>query len=347
MSKINLKGMTVQEIQNALDSLGIEPYRARQIFQWIYRKNATSFAQMTNLSKSLRQALSEKADILVLRPLSVRRSSESGTIKFLFALPDGNAVESVYIPDQKRRTVCVSTQVGCALKCRFCQTGKMGLTRNLTSGEIVDQVLAIEREVGVRVTNVVMMGMGEPFHNYENALRAAELMADPEGLAIGQRRITISTSGLVPQIERFTRENRRFKLAVSLNATTNATRSALMPINRKFPLESLLQALRDYSRHSRNRVTFEYVLIADQNDSPKDARRLRQLLKGIHCKINLIPYNPTGPGFQPPSEERLEAFIQELLDFPAPVTVRRSRGTDIDAACGQLFVKNQQIGEIA
>ncbi len=339
--------MTVQEIQNALDSLGIEPYRARQIFQWIYRKNATSFAQMTNLSKSLRQALSEKADILVLRPLSVRRSSESGTIKFLFALPDGNAVESVYIPDQKRRTVCVSTQVGCALKCRFCQTGKMGLTRNLTSGEIVDQVLAIEREVGVRVTNVVMMGMGEPFHNYENALRAAELMADPEGLAIGQRRITISTSGLVPQIERFTRENRRFKLAVSLNATTNATRSALMPINRKFPLESLLQALRDYSRHSRNRVTFEYVLIADQNDSPKDARRLRQLLKGIHCKINLIPYNPTGPGFQPPSEERLEAFIQELLDFPAPVTVRRSRGTDIDAACGQLFVKNQQIGEIA
>ena len=339
--------MTVQEIQNALDSLGIEPYRARQIFQWIYRKNATSFAQMTNLSKSLRQALSEKADILVLRPLSVRRSSESGTIKFLFALPDGNAVESVYIPDQKRRTVCVSTQVGCALKCRFCQTGKMGLTRNLTSGEIVDQVLAIEREVGVRVTNVVMMGMGEPFHNYENALRAAELMADPEGLAIGQRRITISTSGLVPQIERFTRENRRFKLAVSLNATTNATRSALMPINRKFPLESLLQALRDYSRHSRNRVTFEYVLIADQNDSPKDARRLRQLLKGIHCKINLIPYNPTGPGFQPPSEERLGAFIQELLDFPAPVTVRRSRGTDIDAACGQLFVKNQQIGEIA
>lgn len=339
--------MTVQEIQNALDSLGIEPYRARQIFQWIYRKNATSFAQMTNLSKSLRQALSEKADILVLRPLSVRRSSESGTIKFLFALPDGNAVESVYIPDQKRRTVCVSTQVGCALKCRFCQTGKMGLTRNLTSGEIVDQVLAIEREVGVRVTNVVMMGMGEPFHNYENALRAAELMADPEGLAIGQRRITISTSGLVPQIERFTRENRRFKLAVSLNATTNATRSALMPINRKFPLESLLQALRDYSRHSHNRVTFEYVLIADQNDSPKDARRLRQLLKGIHCKINLIPYNPTGPGFQPPSEERLEAFIQELLDFPAPVTVRRSRGTDIDAACGQLFVKNQQIGEIA
>ncbi len=347
MSKIELKGMTVGEIQEALVPLGVEPYRARQIFQWIYNKNATSFEEMTNLSKSLRQKLSEKAKILTLSPISVRHSSESGTVKFLFRLPDGNAVESVYIPDQKRRTVCVSSQVGCALKCRFCQTGKMGLKRNLTAGEIVDQVLAIERELGVSVTNVVMMGMGEPFHNYENALRAAELFSHPEGIAIGQRRVTISTAGLVPEIRRFTAEKRRFKLAISLNATTNAKRNFLMPINKKYPLEVLLEAVRDYSRQSRNRVTFEYVLLAGENDSVEDARRLRALLKGIHCKINLIPYNPTGPGFQPPSEEKLEIFIRELLDFPAPVTVRRSRGTDIDAACGQLYIKNEEIGEIA
>ncbi len=347
MAKVNLKGMTAEEIAGVLTSLGVESYRARQIFQWVYNKNAISFDRMTNLSKALREKLAEKAQILTLKPLSVQRSSQSGTVKFLFGLPDGHAVESVYIPDGRRRTVCVSSQVGCALQCRFCQTGKMGLLRNLAAGEIVDQVLAIERELGVSVTNVVMMGMGEPFHNYENALRAAELFSHPEGMAIGQRRITISTAGLVPQIERFTREKRRFKLAISLNATTNAQRNDLMPINKKYPLEVLLQAVRNYSRHSRNRVTFEYVLIGGVNDSVQDARRLRDLLKGIHCKINLIPYNPTGPGFQPPAEEKLEAFIRELLDFPAPVTVRRSRGTDIDAACGQLFIKNKKFSEIA
>ena len=347
MEKINLKGMTLSELESFVKAVGIEPYRARQIFQWIYNKNVVSFEEMTNLSKPLRKKLAEKADIPGLKILRTNRSTQSGTIKFLFQLPDGEAVESVYMPDGGRRTVCVSSQVGCALQCRFCQTGKMGLKRNLEVWEIVDQVLAIERQLKVDITNLVMMGMGEPFHNYENVLRAAELFSHPEGLAIGQRKITISTSGLVPAIRRFTRENRRFKLAISLNATTDSMRSYLMPINKKYPLAELLSAVRDYSNTSRNRVTFEYVLISGKNDSREDARRLKKLLSGIRCKINLIPYNPTIPQFRAPDEETLHNFIQELLDFPAPVTVRRSNGGDIDAACGQLYVKNEGFAKIA
>jgi len=346
MEKINLKGMTLSELENFVKDVGIEPYRARQIFQWIYNKNVTSFEEMTNLSKWLRKKIAEKAEIPILKILRLNRSTKSGTIKFLFQLPDGKAVESVYMPDGSRRTVCVSSQVGCALQCRFCQTGKMGFKRNLKVWEIVDQVLAIERELKVNVTNIVLMGMGEPFHNYENVIRAAELFSHPEGLAIGQRKITISTSGLVPAIRRFTRENRRFKLAISLNATTDSVRSYLMPINKKYPLSELLDAVREYSSVSRNRVTFEYVLISGKNDSVEDARRLQRLLDGIRCKINLIPYNPTLLEFSAPDEETINRFIQELLDFPAPVTVRRSNGDDIDAACGQLYVKNEDFVKI-
>ncbi len=347
MGKINLKGMTLSEIESFVKAVGIEPYRARQIFQWIYNKNVTSFEEMTNLSKSLREELANISEIPVLKILRLNRSTASGTIKFLFQLPDGEAIESVYMPDGNRRTVCVSSQVGCALQCRFCQTGKMGLKRNLETWEIVDQVMAIKRELNVNVTNIVLMGMGEPFHNYENVLRAAELFSHPEGLSIGQRKITISTSGLVPAIRRFTRENRRFKLAISLNATTDSVRSYLMPINKTYPLEELLSAVRDYSNTSRNRVTFEYVLISGQNDSVADARRLRKLLDGIHCKINLIPYNPTLPEFSAPDQETIDRFIRELLNFPAPVTIRRSNGEDIDAACGQLYVKNEDFVKIA
>ena len=346
MEKINLKGMTVSEIRNFTDKLGIESYRARQIFQWIYNKNVISFNEMTNLSKLLREKLAARSEISTLEILRVNRSSKSGTIKFLFGLPDGEAIESVYMPEGGRRTVCVSSQVGCALNCRFCQTGKMGLKRNLEVWEIVDQVLAIERELNVDITNVVLMGMGEPFHNYENVLRAAELFSHPEGLAIAQRKVTISTSGLVPAIRRFTRENRRFKLAISLNATTDSVRNYLMPINKKYPISELLSAVREYSNASRNRVTFEYVLISGQNDSVEDAHRLRKLLGGIRCKINLIPYNPAIPQFKAPDENVIDAFIQELLDLHAPVTVRRSNGDDIDAACGQLYVKNEDIVKI-
>ncbi|GBD92724.1 putative dual-specificity RNA methyltransferase RlmN [bacterium BMS3Abin05] len=347
MKKINLKGMTIEEIETFVNSAGIESYRSRQIFQWMYNKNAVSFNEMTNISKNLRKKLTTLAEIQTLKILRKQESADSGTVKFLFGLPDGEAVESVYIPDQKRRTVCVSSQVGCALGCRFCQTGQMGLKRNLFAWEILDQVLAIERELGVDVTNIVVMGMGEPFQNYENVLRAVELCAHPEGMAIGQRKITISTSGLVPAIRRFTREKRRFKLAVSLNAATDEKRSRLIPINKKYPLAVLLDAVREYLQNSRCRVTFEYVLIAGENDSVEDARRLRRLLKGIRCKINLIPYNPTFPGFRAPDESKTNIFIQELLEFPAPVTLRKSRGSDIDAACGQLFVKNEKCVKIA
>jgi len=339
MKRIPLKGLTLPELESFVLSQGLERYRARQLFHWMYYRRAKSFDQMTNLRKDLRQRLSEIAELHSVQIDHQQLSPESGAVKFLFQLRDGERVEGVFIPDGRRRTVCLSTQVGCPLGCTFCATGKMGFRRNLTAGEIVDQLIAIERLLDTEATNVVMMGMGEPFLNYENVIKAAQLIANPEGIAISQRKITLSTAGYVPAIYRFANEGHRFKLAISLNATTDELRSQLMPINQKFDLEKLLEAARHYVRKSRKRVTFEYVLIAGMNDSRSDARRLRRLLKGIPCKINLIPYNEIdGGGFQPPDERAVNQFAQWLADFAATVTIRRSQGGDIKAACGQLCV---------
>ncbi|MDZ7341256.1 MAG: 23S rRNA (adenine(2503)-C(2))-methyltransferase RlmN [candidate division KSB1 bacterium] len=341
MEQINVTGMTLEQMESLMLSIGQPKYRATQLFTWVYKKGITAFDEMSNFSKSLRQQLSDLADIGYLTLQQQIVSTDGQAIKFLFRLADGLYLESVYMIEGKRRTVCLSTQVGCTLKCRFCATGAMGFRRNLTAGEIVDQLLWIRRTLGVDVTNVVIMGMGEPFLNYEATIAACKLISHDQGIAIGKRKITISTSGIVPAIMQYADEGHGFKLAISLNAADDAKRSEIMPINRKYPLAELMQAARYYSSKSRQRVTFEYVLLAGVNDQPEDARRLSQLIKNLRCKINLIPYNATDGRFSAPTEERINEFMQPFMNLNVVVSVRRSKGTDIQAACGQLYYQHQ------
>ena len=339
MEKTNLKNLTKKELGNFVKNLRLEKFRAKQLFHWMYQKNVTRFSEMTTLKKDIRDKFNEVAELNTLNLASVVSSKLDPTRKFLFKLSDGHLVESVYMEDAKRKTICVSSQVGCALKCDFCATGKMGFMRNLTSGEIVDQVLWIERHLEIEATNIVMMGMGEPFLNYDDAILAAEIISDPAGISIAKRKITISTSGIVPGIERFTKEKQRFKLAISLNATTEESRKKMMPITKKYSLKNLLQAVEEYTETAPYRVTFEYLLITGQNDSLGDAKRIKKLLGNIPCKINLIPFNSTDLKYSSTSEKNINNFLRELLTLNAPITVRRSKGQDIQAACGQLYTE--------
>jgi 23S rRNA (adenine2503-C2)-methyltransferase len=334
--RAHLKSMDRPALEKWVRSLGEKPYRARQLWKWLVPRGAASFDEMTDLSRAFRARLEETAEIRSLRLLSADRSDGSGARKFLWECPDGGRIESVFIPEENRRTVCVSSQAGCALGCAFCATGRMGFVRDLEAWEILDQVIGIRRETGTPVTNIVVMGMGEPFLNYDAVMAALEVLNEPEGLAIGHRKITVSTAGVVPGIRRFTAENRPYKLAVSLNAVTDEVRSRLMPVNRKHPIAVLMEAVREYSRRPGRRVTFEYVLIRGLNDSREDAVRLLALLRGLPCKVNLIPYNPGVGGFERPDEARVEAFLEWIKPLQAPVIVRWSRGVDIEAACGQL-----------
>jgi 23S rRNA (adenine2503-C2)-methyltransferase len=338
MKKQNLKGLDRDELIQFFLDMGEKPFRASQIWSWIYQKGVNDFDVMSNISRPLRTRLNESAVIGTLRLADKQISPASKTIKFLWELEDGKRVESVYIPEAKRRTICISSQVGCALKCGFCATGRMGFQRDLTPFEIIDQVLGIRRETGEQPTNIVVMGMGEPFLNYDNVIKALTIINDREGIAVGHRKITISTSGIIPQIQRYTRENQPFQLAVSLNATTDALRSRLMPINKKYPLPDLIRAVADYARNNKKRVTFEYVLLKGINDTEEDARRLLKLLSPISCKVNLIAYNPTSDKYQTPDETWIETFANLIRPLCAPVTLRLSKGDDIRAACGQLAV---------
>ncbi len=317
--KINLKGLNLAEITNLIATLGEKPYRARQIYQWLYQKNVTDWAQMSNISAPLRAELADRFEITSVRLKDSRSSRIDGSVKFLFELNDGNYVESVYMPEERRRTVCLSSQVGCPIGCAFCATGIMGLKRNLTAGEIVDQLIFVNAAMPAPVTNVVFMGMGEPFLNYDNVIRAAQIFNSELGPELAARRITISTCGIVPAIERFIKEDQRYKLAISLTATTDDQRDRLIPINRKYPLADLLKTAREYTRVSRRRVTFEYILMAGVNDSLADAKRLVRLLSPIPCKLNLIPYNenPQFP-FKSPGEEHLNEFIRAIYRAPLP-----------------------------
>jgi len=333
---MNLKGLDLPELQALVESLGEKRYRAEQLFRWLYQHGARDFEEMTNLPKDLRARLQESAAVSVLKTVTSQQSAKDGTVKFLFELQDGLRIESVLMFDDARTTLCVSTQAGCAIDCKFCATGRLGLLRHLSAGEIVDQVLQVQREARVQVTNVVFMGMGEPFHNYDQVLKACGLLSHDLGLNLARRHIVISTSGLVPQIRRFAEEGHRYRLAISLNATTDALRTELMPLNRKWPLSELLAAARYYTEKSRTPVTFEYVLMAGLNDSDADAERLRRLLRGLRCKVNLIPYNSTDGAFRRPSQARILAFFERLASLRAPVTIRWSKGDDIAAGCGQL-----------
>ncbi|ADY73336.1 Ribosomal RNA large subunit methyltransferase N [Desulfurobacterium thermolithotrophum DSM 11699] len=340
---VEIKNLNFEELQNFVQSLGFENYRAKQIAQWIYKKRVKSFDEMTNISKAARKVLSENAKIDVLKLVKVEKSMD-GTKKYLFELEDGNRVESVFIPEKDWNTLCVSTQVGCPVGCKFCLTAKDGFTRNLTAAEIVDQYIHVQRDVGEdkRISNVVFMGMGEPFLNFENVKKAVEIMTDKNMLDLSTRKITISTVGVVPGIDRMAKEMNKVKLAISLHATTDEVREKIVPLNRKYPISEIMAALRRYPADNIRRIMIEYVMLEGVNDSVEDAKRLVKLVKGIPVKVNLIPFNSyPGAPFKPSSKEQTEKFQKVLWDHNIAAFIRDSRGQDISAACGMLRTKEK------
>jgi len=328
------------DLEAAATRLGLPAFRGRQLFQWIHQKDVSTFSAMTDLPADLRARLETLATISE-PAIDSRQVSSDGTTKFLLRLADGRRIEAVYIPDTPNQTFCVSTQVGCAMACGFCLTGKMGLVRHLTAGEIAVQVRVLARETGLRTSafNIVLMGMGEPLHNYDATMKALRMLADDHGLAVPPRRVTLSTVGLIPALKRLAGEAVMPNLAISLHATTNDQRDALVPLNRKYPIEQLMDVCREFPLRRRGRITFEYVLLDGINDTAEDARRLVRLLEGIPGKVNLLPLNEAeGIPFRRPSDDRVNAFAKILADGGVTVSVRKSRGRDIRAACGQLLV---------
>jgi 23S rRNA (adenine2503-C2)-methyltransferase len=343
-TRLDLAETELHELEQVLDDLGHPRFHARQIFRWIYKRNITDFDGMSDLGRDLRAELA--GTLAITTPLVERQErSEDGTTKFLLRLADGKHIESVYIPDTPAQTFCISTQVGCAMKCAFCLTGRMGIDRNLTAGEIAGQVRVLARELDMLDTrfNIVLMGMGEPLHNYENTMKALRILADEHGFAMSGRRMTLSTVGVLPALERLATEPLMPNLAISLHATTEDQRDMLVPINRKYGLKELLDACRRFPLKRRERITFEYVLLQDVNDTPEDARRLVRLLHGIKGKVNLLPLNEAaGIPFARPSDDRVDRFAKTLAEHGITVSVRRSRGRDIRAACGQLITESSR-----
>jgi 23S rRNA (adenine2503-C2)-methyltransferase len=343
-----LSGLELPEMEALISEAGEPRYRARQIYAGVYRRRLQSWDEFTDLSKPLRQKLSVRFNIDGL-PTDRVFDSTDGTRRYLFAVPPSQRIESVFIPEERRDTFCISTQVGCAVECLFCVTGKLPMRRNLTAGEIVGQVLALQRDRGTipKRLNIVVMGMGEPMNNYDNVMKAVRLITDPEGMSVSPRRLTLSTAGVVPGIRRLAAEPVIPNLAISLSATTDAVRDVLIPINRKWNIETLLQACRDFPLEPRRRITFEYVLIDGVNDTPDDARRLVKLLGGLQKKVNLIPLNadPWVP-CRRPSEARILAFQKILVDSHVTAYIRRPRGDDISAACGMLAGREQPAGDL-
>jgi len=336
--------LELPELEAALATRGVEAFHARQLYRWIYRRGVTDFDRMTDLSRALRARVREDLTLSTPRIVGDERSTD-GTRKFVFELADGRCIESVFIPDTPSMTFCISTQVGCAMSCGFCLTGKMGLIRNLTAGEIAGQVRVLAAATGLleQPFNIVLMGMGEPLHNYDAVMQAVRMLTDEHGFAMPPRRITLSTVGLVPAILRLAREPVMPNLAISLHGTTDEQRNALVPVNRKYPLEALMAACRQVPIKRRDRITFEYVLLDGVNDTPADARRLVRLLADIRAKVNLIPLNPApGIPFERPSDDRVDRFARMLAERGTTVSVRKSRGRDIRAACGQLIVDGQR-----
>lgn len=339
MSKVAITGHSKNELQALFLEMGEKQYRGTQLFQWIHQKNAAHFDDMTDLPASLRTRLHTAASIQNIECLNVQESSDNSVHKFLFKLSDANLIESVFIREPKRTTICVSSQVGCPLKCSFCATGLMGIKRNLQPFEMIEQVLFIRRASNVRITNVVYMGMGEPFLNYDAVLTSATILSDSQGCAIPKRRITISTAGILPGIQRFTEEKQTFQLAISLTAPTDEQRTQLMPINKKYSLHQILEGAERWARCVNKKVTFEYPLLKGINDSKQDAQRIIQLLNRISCKINIIPFNPIGSAFERPDADTINTFYRTIRNAGITATLRWSRGEQVDAACGQLSTK--------
>jgi 23S rRNA (adenine2503-C2)-methyltransferase len=341
MQKTDLYNLTLTQLTDFVISLGLPVYRAGQIFQWLYRPHISDFEQMTNLPKELRITLTDCASFERLA-LAKMEQSEDLTVKYAFKLNDGAVIESVLIPEVDRHTLCISSQVGCAMGCGFCLTGTMGFKRNLTPGEIVGQIVKVMEELpkmfgeDSRINNLVFMGMGEPLANFENLLTALEIITEKNGLDFSGRRITVSTCGLVPKIKELG-EKTNVNLAVSLHSVVDKVRSQLMPINDTYPVAQLLEACRNFPMPKRQRIMFEYILIKGINDSISDAEMLAEKLKDIPCKINLLPYNETSSLiFQKPSDSQIEQFQKTLWKAGYTALIRTSRGADISAACGQL-----------
>ncbi|MBP7689741.1 MAG: 23S rRNA (adenine(2503)-C(2))-methyltransferase RlmN [Thermoflexales bacterium] len=345
----SLYDLSFDELQTHFAEWGEKPFRAKQLWDWLYVRLADRYETMTNLPKALRDRLAAEWSIGRLTPQVDLLSSDGWTRKILFALPDGAQIETVLMDYETRETVCVSTQAGCGMGCTFCATGQGGFQRNLTSGEIVEQVLFFERELrkresggeadstAHRLTNLVLMGMGEPFANYAALMDALHRLSDSAGYNFGARRITVSTVGLVPMIERFAQEQSQVNLAVSLHAATNALRSSMLPINKRYPIEVLIATCRAYTLATHRRISFEWALIENVNDTPEQAHALAQLIKGLLCHVNLIPLNPThGFAGSASTRERIAAFRAILDGAHIPNSLRIRRGIDIHAGCGQL-----------
>ncbi len=338
-TKLNLKALSEERIYNFIKDLALPDYRGSQILHWIYKKYASSIEEITEFSKNLRKKLSELAYISNLKCIK-RLYSVDGTEKYLFSLEDSQIIESVLIPDTSRLTLCISSQVGCSMKCYFCRTGKSGFIRNLKAYEIVDQIIAVNKIINPKeITNIVFMGMGEPLANFKEVVEA--LWRIVKFIGISKKRITLSTVGIVPLVLLLPKKAPDIKLAISLNATTNETRSRLMPINKRYPIESIITACREYPLKNRDKITFEYIMIDGVNDSKEDAFRLIKMLKGIRCKVNLIPLNPfEGLDLKCSPYDKILEFQRLLLKNGIRAFIRKSKGQDIFAACGQLRAEN-------
>lgn len=338
--KTNIKDLSIKELERFLEKLGEKKFRAKQIFSWIY-KGAESFEDMTNLSKDFRNKLSEEAEIGKLKILKVQSSEKDGTRKYLFGLEDGNSIESVFMKYKFGNTVCISSQAGCRMGCSFCASAINGLQRNLTAGEMADQILSIEKDTGEKVGNIVVMGTGEPLDNYENLSRFIENVHEKDGLNIGMRSITVSTCGLIPKMMDIAKDFPQINLAVSLHAPNDVIRSKMMPIGKRYPMDDLLAACRKHVEATGRRITFEYALVKGVNDSDKNAEELAAKLRGVNCHVNLIPLNRVAEtGLYGTERTDAERFRDILDKRGIQVTIRRELGSDIDAACGQLRLKN-------
>ena len=336
----NIKNYNLPELKEEFTSIGEKPFRAEQVFKWIYEQNATSFDEMTNLSLELREKLKENYTLNAFKILKKQKSAD-GTIKYLFDVLDGNGVETVLMKYHHGYSLCVSSQIGCKMGCKFCASTGIPFIRNLSSGEIVEELLAVQRDENIKISNVVFMGIGEPLDNYENVVNAIRILNNQKGLSIGARHISISTSGLVPKIYKLAEENIQCTLSISLHATTDEKRSSMMPVNNRYNIQELLQACKDYIAKTNRRISFEYALAKDNNDNLEDAKRLVKLLKGMLCHVNLIPINKIENGnYTKSTNENILKFRDYLNDHGIVATVRRELGSDIDAACGQLRRKS-------
>lgn len=334
--KKDIKNFTLQELKEQMQNIKEPPYRAQQVFFWIYKKGVCDFNDMSNIPEALRYKLGGLYYISGLK-LSEHLKSKDGTEKFLFKLSDANYIETVLIPAHNRETLCISTQVGCKYSCLFCASGLGGFIRNLNTSEIINQILFLQCHLKRKITNFVFMGMGEPFDNYENFLKAVMIMNDPDAMATAARRITVSTAGVIPSIEKFKNLGLQINLSISLHAANNKLRNELMPINKKYPLEALIRTCEDFIDKTKRKITLEYILIKGKNDSLKDANELTQIAKRLKAKINLIPYsNICKLNFESPRQVDIDTFMKHLMAKRANVTLRESKGKDIQAACGQL-----------